>query len=162
MNSQLNNEKAGKSREKTTKTATTFRRNKPNSPNVQINVTNLITMNYAIFTSLTKVKNKPNQTQFKANSNPIGKRPKMNINNFLTKDYKNISRLPGNKTNPIQSQFKPNFEHSNLFRISLILHSQFLILNSSLLPLFLLPFKYRGAAVNGVKIKNAYYNEDKY
>ena len=38
--------------------------NKPNSPIVQMNVNNLTTMNYTIFTSLTKVKNKPN-------SNPI-------------------------------------------------------------------------------------------
>jgi len=34
-------------------------RNKPNSPNVQIYLTSFLTMNYAIFTSLTKVKNKP-------------------------------------------------------------------------------------------------------
>ncbi len=58
--------------------------NKANSPIVQMNVTGLIAMNYTIFTSLTKVKNKPNskpiQTQLsqlkpilgpnKANSNP--------------------------------------------------------------------------------------------
>jgi len=37
-----------------------FMQNKPNSPIVQMNSTYLITMNYAIFTSLTKVKNKPN------------------------------------------------------------------------------------------------------
>ena len=41
--------------------------NKPNSPIVQMNVNNLTTMNYTIFTSLTKVKNKPN-------SNPIATR----------------------------------------------------------------------------------------
>jgi hypothetical protein len=39
--------------------------NKPNSPNVQINLTYLTTMNYAISTCLTKVKNKPKQTQLK-------------------------------------------------------------------------------------------------
>ena len=58
--------------------------NKPNSPNVQMNLTNLTTTNYSIFISLTKPKNKPNQSQNKANSNPI--KP---------------------KTNPIQTQTKP-------------------------------------------------------
>jgi len=60
--------------EKTTKSSVTFRKNKPNSPIVQMNLSYLSTMNYAIFASLTKVKNKPNQTQsnpIKPNSNPI-------------------------------------------------------------------------------------------
>jgi hypothetical protein len=66
-----------------------FMPNKPNSPNVQMNLTRFIAINYAILTSLTKVKYKPNtnpiqtqtkpilahykgyQSQFKANSNPI-------------------------------------------------------------------------------------------
>jgi hypothetical protein len=39
--------------------------NKPNSPNVQMNTSLFITMNYAIFASLTKVKNKAKQTQLK-------------------------------------------------------------------------------------------------
>ena len=65
MNSQLNNEKVWLFKGKTTKSSTTFRTNKPNSPIVQTDVTNLITMNYTNFTSLTKVKNKPNQTQTK-------------------------------------------------------------------------------------------------
>jgi len=45
-----------------------FLQNKPNSPNVQIDVNSFIRMTYTIFISLTKVKNKPNsnpiQTQF--------------------------------------------------------------------------------------------------
>ena len=41
-----------------------FMQNKPNSPIVQINASLFITKNYTIFTSLMKVKNKPNQTQF--------------------------------------------------------------------------------------------------
>jgi hypothetical protein len=45
--------------------------NKPNSPNVQMNVTNLITMNYTIFVSLMKVKNKPNSNPIKAKTKPI-------------------------------------------------------------------------------------------
>ena len=44
-----------------------FIQNKPNSPIVQMNVTLFTTMYYAIFTSLTKVKNKSNQTQNKPN-----------------------------------------------------------------------------------------------
>ncbi len=98
--------KVGKSKEKSTKSANTFCRNKPNSPIVQMNLNNLTAMNYAIFASLTKVKNKPNQTQYKANSNPFAKRPKMNANAFLQKDYENISRWLGTKTNPIQTQNK--------------------------------------------------------
>ena len=93
---------------KTTKIAATFMQNKPNSPIVQIDLTSFTTMNYTIFTSLTKVKNKPKQTQFKANSNPIPERPKMNTRNALTMSYKNFPRLPGKKTNPKQTQFKPN------------------------------------------------------
>jgi len=68
--------KVGKSKEKSTKSANTFCRNKPNSPIVQMNLNNLTAMNYAIFSSLTKVKNKPNQTQFKANTKPIPSKAK--------------------------------------------------------------------------------------
>jgi hypothetical protein len=64
MNRQLNIEKSWLFKGKTTKSSTTFRRNKPNSPIVQINASLFITTNYVNFTSLTKVKNKPN-------SNPI-------------------------------------------------------------------------------------------
>ena len=48
-----------------------FLTNKPNSPIVQIHLTNLSTMNYAIFTSLIKVKNKPNSNPITANTKPI-------------------------------------------------------------------------------------------
>ena len=53
--------------EKTTKSNTKIMRNKPNSPIVQTDVTSFIKMIYTISASLTKVKNKPNQTQNKAN-----------------------------------------------------------------------------------------------
>ena len=92
--------------EKIAKSLTSFRKNKPNSPIVQTGLKSFTTMNYTIFTSLTKVKNKPNQTQYKANSNPFAKRPKMNIRSAITKDYENISRWLGTKTNPIQTQNK--------------------------------------------------------
>jgi hypothetical protein len=68
---QLNNEKGWLIKGKTTKSANTFCRNKPNSPIVQMHVTNLTTMNYTIFTSLTKVKNKPNSNPIKPITNPI-------------------------------------------------------------------------------------------
>jgi hypothetical protein len=48
-----------------------FLTNKPNSPIVQSDLTSFTTMNYAISTSLTKVKNKPNSNPIKPNSNPI-------------------------------------------------------------------------------------------
>jgi hypothetical protein len=51
--------------------------NKPNSPIVQMKLNNLTTMNYVIFTSLTKVKNKPNSNPIKAKTNP-------NKSNFLS------------------------------------------------------------------------------
>jgi len=41
---------------------------KPNSPIVRTDLTSFTTTIYTIFASLTKVKNKPNQTQYKANS----------------------------------------------------------------------------------------------
>ncbi len=100
--------KVGKSKEKSTKSANTFCRNKPNSPNVQMNLNNLTAMNYAILASLTKVKNKPNSNPIKANSNPIIERLKMNANAFSQKNYENISRWRDRKTKPIQSQNKPN------------------------------------------------------
>ena len=71
IKSQENNKKASNSREKSTKSAANFTQNKPNSPIVQMDLTLFITMNYAIFASLIEVKNKPNQTQYKPNTNPI-------------------------------------------------------------------------------------------
>ena len=50
--------------------------NKPNSPIVQTDVKSFTTMNYTILTSLTKVKNKPNQTQL----NPKQSQNKPNTN----------------------------------------------------------------------------------
>ena len=71
MNNQLNNEKGQLFKGKTTKSSIAFRRNKPNSPIVQTDVMSFTTMNYTIFTSLTKVKNKPNSNPIKAKTNPI-------------------------------------------------------------------------------------------
>ena len=78
---QLNNEKSRSFKGKITKSYITFSENKPNSPNVQMNASLLITMNYAIFTSLTKVKNKPKQTQFWPIIRPI--KAKQSQNKFI-------------------------------------------------------------------------------
>ena len=67
LKSRLNYQKAGHSRGKITKSATNLIQYKPNSPIVQTDLKSFITMNYAVLTSLTKVKSKPNQTQFKPN-----------------------------------------------------------------------------------------------
>ena len=70
-----------------------FMQNKPNSPIVQMNASLLITMNYTIFTSLTKVKNKPNSNPITANQTQ---------NKFILE-----CRSRGAKTNPIQTQSPP-------------------------------------------------------
>jgi len=77
---------------------------KPNSPNVQMNLNNLTAMNYAIFFSLTKVKNKPNQTQFKANTKPILQRPKMNASIYHTLGYNNETAFRRQQNKPNQTQ----------------------------------------------------------
>ncbi len=107
---QLNNKKGSKIKGKSTKIAAAFMQNKPNSPNVQMNVTNLITMNYAIWASLTIVKNKPNQTQYKANSNPIVVNAIIGLSSFMTSKYVRLGTLLGKK----QTQFKPNQTQSSL------------------------------------------------
>ena len=91
-----------------------FRKNKPNSPNVQMNASLFITTIYTIFTSLTKVKNKPNQTQYKPNSKPMARRPKMNVNICNTKIYSNETYLSTPKTKPNQTQNKPNTRLSSV------------------------------------------------
>jgi len=88
--------------------------NKPNFQDTQMNANSLATMNYKIFIPLAGYKNKPNQTQFKAKTNPISKMPKMNLNIYLTMNYKNLSRWRPKKTNPIQTQSKPILKRMNL------------------------------------------------
>ncbi len=58
--------------------------NKPNFQNSQMNVSNIITRNYKIFTPLAGYKNKPNSNPIKPNF----KKAKMNVNLTLTKDYR--------------------------------------------------------------------------
>ncbi len=66
MNCQLNNEKVWSIKGKTTKSSITFRRNKPNFQYAQMNVSNIITMNYKNFIPLAGYKNKPNSNPLKA------------------------------------------------------------------------------------------------
>jgi len=63
-----------------------FMQNKPNSPNVQMNLTYLSTMNYVIFTCLTKVKNKPNSNPIK----PCPERSRMGQSPKSPNEYKLI------------------------------------------------------------------------
>ena len=80
---------------------------------LQMNPSAYMKMAYKNFIPPSGHKNKPNQTQFKANSNPIAKRAKMNLNQYITTNYKVFPRLPGKKTNPIkpnQTQNKPILE----------------------------------------------------
>jgi len=109
----LKMKKVGKSKENSTKSANTFCRNKPNSPIVQTDVTFFTTMYYTNFASLTKVKNKPNQTQFKANTNPIVERPKMNINIYYTIGYNNETAFRRNKNKPNSKPIKPNWSKAS-------------------------------------------------
>jgi len=107
LKSRVNNERGWLFKGKSSKNAITFKQNKPNSPNVQIHLTSFITMNYPILPSLTKVKNKPKQTQFKPNSNPIAKRPKMNASIYHTKVYSNKTAFGRNKNKPNSNPIKP-------------------------------------------------------
>ncbi len=66
MSCQLNNEKVWSIKGKTTKSSITFRRNKPNFQDAQMNVSNIITMNYKNFIPLAGYKNKPNSNPLKA------------------------------------------------------------------------------------------------
>ncbi len=58
--------------------------NKPNYKDAQMNVSNIITMNYKNFIPLAGQKNKLNSNPIKPNY----KRAKMNANDFITKDYR--------------------------------------------------------------------------
>jgi len=79
--------------------------NKPNLPAPQMNVNTVITKDYENKSNWKLGENKPNQTQYKANTNPIPEKPKMNENLFATKVYENETAfgLRQNKAN--QTQF---------------------------------------------------------
>jgi len=73
---QLNCKKDQLFKGKITKSYKTFSENKPNSPIVQMNVTDLIKMIYVIFASLTKVKNKPNSNPIQTQNEPNPRKAK--------------------------------------------------------------------------------------
>ena len=87
-----------------------FMQNKPNSSAHKYGAKHFSIRIYERFHPLVGRKNKPNQTQFKANTNPIAEKLKMNVRNAITRNYNKIPRLPGTKTNPIQTQFYPRCE----------------------------------------------------
>ena len=84
--------------------------NKPNFPNTQMNLKFCKKMAYKNFIPLSGQKNKPNQSQFKPNTNPISEMPKMSANVFFTKNYENepAFRLQINKpnSNPIKANLR--------------------------------------------------------
>jgi hypothetical protein len=103
-----------------------FLTNKANFRKSQVNVTNLLTMNYGKMDTWSNEKNKanskPKQTQYKpktkpiypvvasgeAGSKPIPEKAKINVTYCLTKNYEQISMNNELiKTNPIQTQTNP-------------------------------------------------------
>jgi hypothetical protein len=118
-----------------------FMQNKPNSPNVQMNVSNVKTMNYENFIPLAEQKNKPKTNPIsekpkinvnlyfiedyrkkddfvvrinKPNSKPISSKAKMNANAFLQKDYENETTLRPQKNKPKQTQTNPIFQSDRI------------------------------------------------
>ena len=83
MSCQLNNEKVWSIKGKTTKSSITFRRNKPNFQDAQMNVNIYYIKDYQIFIPLAGQKNKPNSNPSKANL-PEGK---IDAKCVFTKDY---------------------------------------------------------------------------
>jgi len=105
LKSRVNNQKGWFPNEKSAKSSVTFRKNKPNVKNVEISVSSFETSKYEILTAWRS----ENQTQFKANTNPIPERPKMNANIYNTIIYSNKAAFRRKKTNPNkpkQTQFQ--------------------------------------------------------
>jgi len=83
--------------------------NKPKVKDAKMNVNIYNTMDYENKHNWTLGQNKPNQTQFKANSNPISKIPKMNVNIYYITAYNNKTLLPRIQNKPNSNPNKPNF-----------------------------------------------------
>ncbi len=75
--------------------------NKPNFRKTKMNLNSYLTTDYENERLADTGKTNPIQTQYKAKTNPIPKRPKMNENLFATKVYENITtfRPQKNKAN---------------------------------------------------------------
>ena len=95
--------------------------NKPNVKDAKIDISHFITIKYVKLDTWLSWKNKPNQTQFKANSNPISETPEINVNVDYTIDYNNKTAFRRIKNKPKQTQFQtqPVVSLSNLFQTQL-------------------------------------------
>jgi hypothetical protein len=90
--------------------------NKPNSQNEKMFVTKVSTKDYENETLGERPEtnpNKPNQTQFKPNTNPICKMHKMNASFCLTKEYAKIARMAPQKQTQFKANSKPIFIPQN-------------------------------------------------
>ncbi len=89
--------------------STLFMQNKPNLLDALMNVTSFYTVDYENDNTFRLPENKPNQTQYKANTNPIQtqypKSQKMNVTPILTKDYENETAFALRQNKPNQTQF---------------------------------------------------------
>jgi hypothetical protein len=83
--------------EKSAETAPVFVQNKPKVKSPQICLSDVITSTYAQIDNWLNAKNKPKQTQFKANSNPT---PRMLINTAITALYTQKPPSGGHKNKP--------------------------------------------------------------
>ena len=82
-----------------------FMQNKANFRKSQMNVNNLLTMDYVKWTLGERGKNKPNTNPIQTQTNPITEKPKMNVSTNITKGYDNKSHFWAIAK---QTQFKPN------------------------------------------------------
>ena len=70
-----------------------------------LSLTSFMIMNYIVSTSLTKVKNKPNQTQTKPIQTQFIQKIKIILNRYDKMNYENFSANMGKKTNPNKANF---------------------------------------------------------
>ena len=81
-----------------------FMQNKPNFRKSQMNVSNYTTTEYEQMDTWSSGKNKPNQTQYNPNTNPIPLRPKTNASFLPTKGYATESAFSLQENKPNQTQ----------------------------------------------------------
>ncbi|UCF43086.1 MAG: hypothetical protein JSV99_10975 [Planctomycetota bacterium] len=85
--------------------------NKPNFPAAQMNVTSFYRVDYENTSNWKPGENKPNQTQYKANTNPIFPDAQMNATSGLTNDYEIGPLRRREKSKPNQTQFSINLSN---------------------------------------------------
>jgi len=84
--------------------------NKPNFRKAQMNVSNIITMNYKNFIPLAGQKNKPNSNPIKPNF----QKAKMNVSSLITKDYRKKDDFAVQKNKPNSNPIKACPERSRM------------------------------------------------